>query len=445
MPGRSDPATVAPSSAPHAHHHGEDPDRVRTPENLRQERKALRLLSLVLIPLALLTVIGLVSLWPSGPSTASVPGGLSDATFPEATVLSVETFPCPQSGVQPDVYGNQELVDCANAVVELTSGPEAGQTVSIQIPAEIFSGGVDVGDDLRLIRTLRPASDGAGYAFHDFSRTTPLTWLVIAFVLAVVAVARMRGLRALGGLVVAFGVVSQFLLPAVLQGKPPLLVGIVAASAIMLVVLYLSHGFSVRTTTALVGTLFGLLLTALIGWWATGAANLHGLGTDEGVRLGQALGPAAISGIVMCGIVIAGMGVLNDVTITQSSAVWELHEAAPHMSARELFGRGMRIGRDHIASTVYTLAFAYAGAALPTLLLVQLYQRSMSELIGTDAIAGELVRTMVGSIGLVLAIPVTTLVAVLVVKATGGRVKGRGGPSLTDQEAAPAQLHSNLT
>jgi len=444
MPGR--PRRSAGPAAPTGHHHhGTDPDRVRTADGIRQERKALRLLSVVLIPLALLTVLGMIFLWPSSKTTDNVPGGLSSATFPEATVLAVQAFPCPQSGVQPDVYGNQELVSCATAVVELSGGSDAGQTVTIQIPAEIYAGGVDVGDDLRLIRTLSPGSDGAGYAFHDFSRTTPLMWLVIAFVLAVCAVARMRGLRALGGLVVAFLIISKFLLPAVLQGKPPLLVGIVAASAIMLVVLYLSHGFSVRTTTALVGTLFGLFLTALIGWWATGAANLHGLGTDEGVRLGQALGPSALSGIVMCGIVIAGMGVLNDVTITQSSAIWELHEAAPTMSARQLFGSGMRIGRDHIASTVYTLAFAYAGAALPTLLLVQLYQRSMIELVGTDAIAGELVRTMVGSIGLVLAIPVTTVVAVLVVKATSTAVHGRARASVNDQDTTPAPLHSDLT
>ena len=410
----------------------------------------MRLLSFALIPLAVLTVIGMILLWPSADDNRAVPGGLSSANFPTGTVQALSTFPCPQRGVQPDVYGNQELINCATATIELTSGAESGQSVSVQIPGEILGTGVEVGDELTLIRTLGSIGDSAAYAFHDFARSTPLLWLVLAFVLAVCAVARMRGLRALGGLVVAFVIVSKFLLPAVLQGSPPLLTGIVAASAIMFVVLYLSHGFSVRTTTALAGTLFGLMLTALIGWWATGAAHLHGLGTDEGVRLGQSLTPGAISGIVMCGIVIAGMGVLNDVTITQSSAVWELHEAAPTMTGRQLFSRGMRIGRDHIASTVYTLAFAYAGAALPTLLLVQLYQRSVLELANTDAIAGELVRTMVGSIGLVLAIPVTTLVAVLVVRATHGSGQVQHSPDKepndgSDQDELDGSLHAELT
>ena len=116
-------------------------------------------------------------------------------------------------------------------------------------------------------------------------------------------------------------------------------------------------------------------------------------------------------------MILAGLGVLNDVTVTQASAVWELHAAKPHASRRELFGRGMRIGRDHIASTVYTIAFVYVGAALPTIILASLYDSSLEQTLTSSDIGEEIVRTLVGSIGLVLVVPLTTLIGVLIVSA----------------------------
>ena len=125
---------------------------------------------------------------------------------------------------------------------------------------------------------------------------------------------------------------------------------------------------------------------------------------------------------MLCGIIIAGLGVLNDVTITQASAVWELYELSPGMSARRLFTGAMRIGRDHIASTVYTLVLAYAGAALPVILLFTLAGRQVGDVVTTEQVAEEVVRTLVGSIGLVLAVPLTTALAAVVV------TSGSGGP-----------------
>ena len=193
----------------------------------------------------------------------------------------------------------------------------------------------------------------------------------------------------------------------------------------MIGVLYFAHGFSARTSTALLGTMFGLAITALLAAWATDAANLAGVGSHDATR--PTVDNISISGIILCGLIISGLGVLNDVTITQSSAVWELWELAPETSARQLFTSAMRIGRDHIASTVYTIAFAYAGAALPILILVMLYERPLGDALTSAELSEEVIRTLVGSVGLVLAVPVTTLIAVLVVKATGikgGAVKG---------------------
>ena len=253
----------------------------------------------------------------------------------------------------------------------------------------------------------------------DFVRTMPIILLAVLYAVVVIAVARWRGLRALIGLLGAYAVLVTFMLPGLVEGKPPLLLALVGSTVIMIGVLYFAHGFSARTSTALLGTMFGLGITALLAAWATDAANLAGVGSHDAATLANISDNISISGIILCGLIISGLGVLNDVTITQSSAVWELYELAPETSARQLFSSAMRIGRDHIASTVYTIAFAYAGAALPILIIVMLYDRPLGEALTSAELSEEVIRTLVGSVGLVLAIPVTTLIAVLVVKATG--------------------------
>jgi uncharacterized membrane protein len=193
----------------------------------------------------------------------------------------------------------------------------------------------------------------------------------------------------------------------------------------MFVVLYLAHGPSTRTSTALTGTLLGLLVTAAVGGLAVHAARLTGLSSDENALLSSVSANVNLHGLVTCGLIVAGLGVLNDVTITQTSAVWELRAAAPDMGRSALFTRAMRIGRDHIASSVYTIVFAYAGAALPTLMLIELYPRPLTDILASEDIAEEIVRTLSSAIGLVLAVPITTGIAVLVVSMSQrGRRRG---------------------
>nr|BFF16793.1 hypothetical protein GCM10025730_03140 [Promicromonospora thailandica] len=212
--------------------------------------------------------------------------------------------------------------------------------------------------------------------FLDFQRELPVALLAVAYALVVLLVARWRGLAAMAGLGLAFVVLLGFTLPALLAGQHALGVALVTASLIMFATLYLAHGLSARTSTALLGTLVGLALTAGIAAWASGAAQITGT-TDEASAFLPSSAPGAdLRGIALCGIVLAGLGVLNDVTITQASAVWELRAVAPAASRAELFASAMRIGRDHIASTVYTIAFAYVGAALPLLMMVWLVDQS---------------------------------------------------------------------
>jgi uncharacterized membrane protein len=369
---------------------------------------------LVLVPVGLATLVGLAVLWPGeGPTRADA--AVAQAfpvgwTYPEARVVRAEA-----------------ASDCApgqpcrgKAVVEVLDGPGEGDFQQIDLPPEVMAG---VAKDDHVVLTRDGGADGGpAYAFSDYARDVPVTALAVAFALCVGVVARLRGLAALLGLGFAFFILLRFVLPGILADESPTLVTLVGSSAIMFVVLYLAHGFSARTTTALMGTLFGLTLVAVLGSLAVGVSRLTGLTSEDTVMLSTFDPTLDFSGLVLAGVVVAGLGVLNDVTITQASAIWQLREASPDTTWRELYRRGMAIGRDHIASTVYTLVFAYAGAALPLLILFDLYPQPWSVTIISSTVAEEVIRTLVGSIALVLAVPVTTALGALFATAAGTAV-----------------------
>lgn len=430
------------------HSHGHTDHSEPTPQALAARKRANWLLAAVLIPLTLLTLAAMAMMWPSGNKEdlklASPYAAAPGVTFDTGKIQRVVVESCTPGGASQPGTGQPETgqgtaqqgSDCTFAFTEPDKG---GNPVKVVInPDVVKSHGVKVGDDIRYLNlsNAQGASAGQGapaYIFVDFVRTLPIILLAVLYAAVVIAVARWRGLRALIGLVGAYAVLVTFMLPGLVEGKPPLLLALVGSTVIMIGVLYFAHGFSARTSTALLGTMFGLGITALLAAWATDSANLAGVGSHDAATLANISDNISISGIILCGLIISGLGVLNDVTITQSSAVWELYELAPETSARQLFSSAMRIGRDHIASTVYTIAFAYAGAALPILIIVMLYDRPLGEALTSAELSEEVIRTLVGSVGLVLAIPVTTLIAVLVVKATGIRqdagAEGGGGAS----------------
>ncbi|MCW2635926.1 MAG: putative multitransrane protein YibE/F-like family [Blastococcus sp.] len=378
---------------------------------------------LLLVPVGLATVVGLFVLWPNGSPTraqqaaeVALPPG---ATYPDARVVSVEPYDCSLDPTQP--------ATCARAVVEVLDGEGKGDFQQIDIQSDVFASGVHEADTLVLSRD--PAAEGGpSYQFFDYERTTPIVALAITFALVVGVVARLRGLASILGLAFAFFVLLTFVLPALLADHSPTLVSLVGSAAIMFVVLYLAHGFSARTTTALVGTLFGLTLVAVLGSVAVSAARLTGLTSDETVTLHGYDPTLNFSGLVLAGVVVAGLGILNDVTITQASAIWQLHEVSPEITWRELYRRGMAVGRDHIASTVYTIVFAYAGAFLPALLLLELYSMPLWTAVTSSVLAEEVIRTFVGAIALVLAVPVTTAAGAFFAK-----VADSGAGTVTDR------------
>ncbi|HYO37555.1 MAG TPA: YibE/F family protein [Geodermatophilus sp.] len=408
---------MPPSSSAHAHGHahGTDPDAPPpSAETLTRRRRAVWLMLLLLVPAGLATVVGLVVLWPGGEQTRAqqvaetyLPPG---TTYPDARIVSLETLPCGEAGTAQ--------ATCATAVVEVLEGPGAGDFQQVDLQADVVANGVAQGDTVVLTRDPG-AEGGPSYQFYDFARSTPMLVLAAAFALVTAAVARLRGLAALVGLAFAFFVLIRFVLPGILAGSSPTAVSLVGSAAIMFVVLYLAHGFSARTTTALVGTLSGLALVTVLGAVSVAVARLTGLTSEETTQLATFDPTLDFSGLVIAGVVVAGLGVLNDVTITQASTIWQLHEVDPAMGWRELYRRGMTVGRDHIASTVYTIVFAYAGAALPLLLLFDLYSQPAGTIVTSSAMAEEVIRTLVGSIALVLAVPVTTAAGAFFATAAG--------------------------
>ncbi|PUA79080.1 YibE/F family protein [Nocardioides currus] len=379
-----------------------------------------RLLLGLLALTAIATLVGVVVLWPDG-ERPTTPYSADGVTYPDGEVLRVGEA-CPV--VTQDSTDFPEICDDVDVRLD-----DAGTVDGVRVRPGVVDV-LQVGDRVTLVAVPQQGADEPSYGWVGVDRKPPLGWLALVFLLVVAVIARVRGLLAILGLGFAGTVIGWFMLPALLAGSSGLAVALVGSTAIMFVVLYLAHGPSVRTSTALAGTLIGLAITAGVGLVAIHTARLSGLGDESSLLLRNQADQLDFRGLLTCAVIVAGLGVLNDVTITQSSSVWELRQAAPHLSRRAIFTSGMRIGRDHIASTIYTIVFAYAGTAVATMLLISLYDRPLIDVLSDEAIAEEVARTLASAIGLVLAVPVTTAIAAATV-APAVRPDG----SLSDERA----------
>ena len=358
---------------------------------------------------ALATLIGLVLLWPSA-RTGS--GYRTDPTA-HGSVVAVEVGACTGTAVE-------DLIECRRLTIQLTTGANRGEQAVLE---QGITGSdlrqPEIGDTLVLTETV--LADGSTvYNFADYERASSMWLLVVLFVVAVVALGRWRGVGALAGLALSIAVLVMFVLPALLGGSNPVVVAIVGASVIAFASLYLAHGFGAATNVALLSTLAALTLTGVLAWVFIELTTLTGL-SDENSLFLDALGVNVDPrGLLLAGVVIGALGVLDDVTVTQVSAVGELHRANPDLSFRELYRSALVIGRDHISSTVNTLFLAYVGAALPLLLLFTEVREAIASTAMREQVAVEIVRTLVGSIGLVAAVPISTglAAAVLMARAT---------------------------
>jgi uncharacterized membrane protein len=272
---------------------------------------------------------------------------------------------------------------------------------------------VEPGDRI-VVTYVAQGEAGEQYAFQDFDRGPPLLTLTVLFALGVLALSRWRGIGSLVSLAFSLVLIAVFTLPAIMEGAAPLGVAVVTAAAIMVVTLYLSHGFTVRSTVAMLGTLVSLAVIAGLGWVFTTVGHFTGL-VDEGSQyISSIAAQVDLHGLLLAGLVIGALGVLDDVTVTQTWAVWELADLDPDASARSLFVRAMRIGRSHVASTVNTLVLAYVGATLPLMLVFSALDLPFGIAVSQEVVAQEVVRGLVGGLGIIAAVPVTTAIASLV-------------------------------
>ncbi len=409
------------------HHHGDSAGAF--------DARLRRVLTVIAAVLGVATLIGLVLLWPDRRSTVEVGSlGVSDTAY-AATVTRVEEFVCPgEEDLDPDPDGDPSGVDvdqdyfdgvpslCIEVTFRLDDGPDQGEERTV----EQFDVGaqpkLSVGDGI-VVPYLGSAAEEFRYSPQfERERGWPLLLLAALFAVLVVVQGRLRGLAALAGLVASIGVIVVFVLPALIGGGPPVPVAVVAASLIAYLALYLAHGFSPLTTVALLGTLASLLLVTLLSWVFTELTVLSGL-SEETQFIRAFGGDLDFGGLLLAGMILGALGALDDMTVTQASSVAELRAANPDYGFVQLYRSGIRIGRDHVASTVNTLALAYAGASLPLLLVFVSSEQTFGRVLTSEIVAAEIVRTLVGSIGLVAAVPMTTALAARLV---GGRARSSG-------------------
>ena len=304
--------------------------------------------------------------------------------------------------------------------LEILTGSRAGRAVEVDYGTQGFasSGVIYKADDrVQVSQIIRP-DGGEVYFVTEPDRLGALITLLLLFVVVIIAVSRWKGVRSLLGMAVSLYVITQFILPMILAGRDPVLVSVLGAFGLLAVTQYLIYGWSIKTHAAVLGIFISLVITGVLASIFVAATRLTGFGAEEVGFLQAAAGSINARGLLLAGILIGAIGVLDDLTISQASAVFELSRANRALSILDLYRRAMNIGQDHIASTVNTLVLAYVGASLPLLLLFAVYPQPFGQIINREFVTEEVVRTLVGSLGLVSAVPITTLLACALV---GGR------------------------
>jgi uncharacterized membrane protein len=368
------------------------------------------LLAISLILLAVIAIYWFIPNWLSVPDTSSDLGyniGFNDDTV-KARVLDILEDGTTELGGQTQSY--QILL------VKVQDGPFSGQLLEIDYGLrQIRPLGLSFqpGDDLLVTVGQLPDGTVTGY-FTDYVRTQPLLWLFGIFVIFSVLISGWKGIRSLISLAISLMVIIYFMIPQILAGKDPVLISIIGAFILMTVTLYVTYGWNLKSHAAVAGTLISLIVTGLLANFFVVFTRLTGFGSEDALFLiQQSQASINLRGLVLGGMLIGALGVLDDLVISQASAVFELFQANPNQGIRKLFNTAMRIGQDHVAATVNTLVLAYAGAALPTLLLFSLSGEQYSYLINFEFVTEEIVRTLVGSLGLIAAVPITTFLSSL--------------------------------
>jgi uncharacterized membrane protein len=270
------------------------------------------------------------------------------------------------------------------------------------------------GDAFFLGYTPSDNDGGEGYYYViERNRTVPLLFFVMLFVLVIIAFGKKQGVRSLVALIGSMFVIIYILMPSLLKGSDPTITSVIISIIILCIAIYFTHGFKRESSIAFVGATIAITITGALSIFAVHLLQFTGLGTEEAWFLSiESQIPLNLSGLLLGGIMIGVIGVLDDIAITQTAVVRELYSSAPHLSKWDIYKRAIRVGQEHVGALVNTLALAYTGASLPLLLLVSISEQSTQVLLSKELFAVEIIRTIVGSIGLVLTVPITTLLAV---------------------------------
>lgn len=251
----------------------------------------------------------------------------------------------------------------------------------------------------------------------DMVRRNQLLILFFLFLSVVFLVGRWKGIRSFVGMILSFFIIAQFIVPNILLGNDPVLISLLGTLFIIPITFYLGHGFNTKTHIALLGTFLALVLTGILATVFVSFTKLTGFAVEEASYLQFITGGAVkIQSLLLAGIIIGALGVLDDITISQTAIVEKLKETNPSFTINELYHHAIAVGRDHIASLVNTLILVYTGASFPLILLFYTSSLSFSTVVNQEMIATEIVRTLVSSIGIIMAVPITTLLAAHFIK-----------------------------
>jgi uncharacterized membrane protein len=371
----------------------------RTTGPLRPRPGSLRVLAAPVVVLAVLTVVGLIALWPGGEARHGRSQAFGGKTI-GAKVSAVRDIRCPGPTAQK----------CRQLVIEVS-----GRRAALTLGPSNLAPHIERGDSIRVQRVAPPpgARHVEPYTFAGLDRRGTLVWLLVGFCALVVVMTRWRGALALAGFALSLLLVTRFVVPAIAQGSSPVLVALVGSLAVMFITVGLTYGISPQSAAAILGISGSLLFAAVVGAIAVDAARLDGHSSEYSTILAQADAHISLQGIVLGGLLIAALGVLADMAVTQASAVMALRRANPALSARGLYSSGFGVGRDHLVATTHTLVLVYVGATLPLLLVLHTAGVNVVDALNAQDVAEPIVATLVGAMALLVSVPLTTALAAL--------------------------------
>lgn len=395
------------------------------------------MLIVFLVLWTIFTAGGVFRLWSGGEEPTIAPEyftsfNLNHSQY-KATVIHTEKGAC-QSSEMGTVFDSSPRYlqgtddSCTWFIAELTEGDDAGKRTLLINSGQAGEPMLATNDRILLFKSDSP-DQPALYSFSDYQRAAPLTAWGLLIALAIVVFALLRGVRALVGLAITLVIILSFTIPILLQGASPITAAVVSGALILLIVVPLVHGFNWKSASALGGTLLALAIAAWLASIAIDNNHLRGLGDEDNLHIILYLPDVSVEGLMLCGFIIGALGVLNDVAISQSSTINELSNLDPDAGRIEIFLAAMKVGRDHISSMVYTLVLTYTGASLPLLLLLSVSDRPWSQILTSDVMATEVLRSGIGALALTLAVPITTLIAAYTVHGQRPATYHGGRPS----------------